>query len=179
MLEHSGPLKDKAMRLITMVIGLVWDAVGRLIWLHQNLPVPHPRGYRSVICQRLDIYLKSKLSMGHAFGRSFERAKSEYVAALQNDEEARRMRNQSAVLAQPDKGILKAKINTNFVRAMADRREYVLHITESGKRDTGLRQGYRLRWTEEDDSQQVLEPIFLPDGVVDPNSKLPKKRFLA
>ncbi|KAJ4324331.1 hypothetical protein N0V94_001390 [Neodidymelliopsis sp. IMI 364377] len=143
MLAHySGPLKDKAMRLITMVIGLVWDAVGRLISLHQNLSTLHTRGNRNRICQMLAVYLNSKLNMGHAFGRSFAKAKSEYVVALQNDEEAQRERNQSAILANKGTGFFKANIDRNFVKPAADRRDtaFGLDIRDAAGASLGDRQ---------------------------------------
>ncbi|KAJ4316457.1 hypothetical protein N0V94_005448 [Neodidymelliopsis sp. IMI 364377] len=192
MLGYAGHMKELSQRLIAMVLSLAWAAMGKVVDLHQNEPIPYAPNYRLNICKQLLTHLKGKLYVTHPFGQAFARAKSEWAAASKVESDFRQSRKALAsVLARPQKGFLEQKVG----RDRKDKRDtsgltvgglagsFELDVRRIGfpgysKQPLGVRPVHQLRWKESGvGGQQLLEPIALPDNVVADDPEV-DKRFL-
>lgn len=181
---HSGQLKDRMKDMINAHNGLLWDTYGEVIAIYER--TPQTDGYRRRICEAIIAYMKAKLDPSHPFGAAFKQMKREFLIASTADEERRRMRNLQEELPMPEPRILEQKIgrdrpdktDEDAVTVTALSKLFEVDIRAKGKPTAGCRQDYQLRWTEDDGSAQLLEPISFPPGVVLDDMST-TKRFVA
>jgi hypothetical protein len=179
---HAGVMKEKAARLLALVFGLAWDAMGLAIRLNTD-----DEGLtRKQKCEQLIVLLQSKMDENHAFGRAFAQAKKEYLIATTADFQARLARKQNLPIGKPPRGILPAKTqrsrrdqfdrNPQTEQGLGQGFEVEIRALPNQGVVTKDKPRYCLRWTEDDGQGWAVEPLYLPDNTAAKDSS--DKRFL-
>lgn len=190
--QQAGHLKDRLTDLIIAHNALLWDTYGEVIAIYEG--TSQTPGYRRTICLAIKAYMDKKLAPSHPFGAKFAQMKREYMIACAADEEARRQRNlqddlarnqgeeltkpAARVLEQKSGRIVHDKVDDEAVTVTALGKSFEVDIRILGEPTPACRQEYQLRWTEDDGSVHLLEPISFPNNVV-PVEGSNEKRFVA
>jgi hypothetical protein len=171
---YAGILKSLITRLINMVSGLAWAAIGHAVKVDQDSPTLS----RKHKCEKILDLLNAQLDPTHPFGKALKQLRAEFAIAQIAGLQARHIRMSVVQIDKPPKGIMAKKASGN-------RRPRLAQAGPSNQVTEGLDDAFEvsvfeypwdgvggkdvrhsLTWTEDSGEVWNIGPLLLPDNVL-------------